>query len=773
MTKQPFFVKPKDALFTLAMTFLTGLGTACPLALAMGLHAPLLRCAMLCGGAALLFTLFDCMPRLRALSYPLLLAVCVFAAWPYAAQLTAVRNALILAVNGQMLAMAAYSGVIVLLLCLIMTGVGAALARSDGAFFPLALLMLCVLLVLSFLGPQVDIAALLPLLAALVLSARVPGVRASRAALLCALVIGATALLMPLAGATHPQLSSFAAKVRQAIDDYLFFTDPRTAFSLSASGWQPLGPEQLGGPADPSDAPVMQVSASGRTLLRGVIKNTYTGAAWSDTTSGRRYLFISPRFYALRRDLFDLSRPAHSLQEELPEAETMHVRMFAPGASTLFVTQRLRAPSGEGIVAYFSPATEVFATRSLEEGDLYSFSGTRLTASTPGVRRIALAAATQDDPYAETVRQRYMQLPEGIDERVYALAAQLTAGKTNDYDRAMAICTYLQTHIPYTLDQSVPYAGRDFVSWFLLEEQRGYCTSFASAFAVMARMAGIPSRYVEGYAAEPDSDGVARVTGEHAHAWAEVYLNGFGWLTFDPTPGLGQQQRQPGDNPEYTGDDGNDDGGSDENDDNQDNDDSPTPTPTATPTPSPVPTPTPSPTPEHNDPQVTPTPEITPAPTSQPTPTPTPSPDPDTPDDEDRRPPAWLLLLLLLLLAIALCALRLVLCAPARLAEKHGNNDALLVWYAAIVQALTCMGAPPAPGEAPATYLLRAQEAIGGRPDLTRLGKALCVGRYSRHKLKRAAVAHGEEVYALLVKQMTLRQRMRLLGLRLKQGIRI
>lgn len=52
----------------------------------------------------------------------------------------------------------------------------------------------------------------------------------------------------------------------------------------------------------------MQVRTSGRTLLRGSIKNEYNGRFWSDSTQNRRYLYVNPRFYALRRNLFDQNR---------------------------------------------------------------------------------------------------------------------------------------------------------------------------------------------------------------------------------------------------------------------------------------------------------------------------------------------------------------------------------------------------------------------------------------------------------------------------------
>ena len=93
-----------------------------------------------------------------------------------------------------------------------------------------------------------------------------------------------------------PELETLALRVQRMIDDYLFFTQERTTFSLSTTGYQPLGVSQLGGPANPEDTPVMQVRTSGRTLLRGSIKNEYNGRFWSDSTQNRRYLYVNPRF---------------------------------------------------------------------------------------------------------------------------------------------------------------------------------------------------------------------------------------------------------------------------------------------------------------------------------------------------------------------------------------------------------------------------------------------------------------------------------------------
>lgn len=751
--KKSFFSVPRTLPLHALTTFLIGVGCVWPLSLSLGLTAPLSLCLTACGAVTLLFALLDCMPRLRALAYPLLLLAIGGSALSLRGQFSAVGAALTLMVHGQPLALAAYSQELSLLLSLVFTGIGASLSRSEQAFFPLALLEIALLFIVSFLGAQIGAASLLPLILALLLSGRAPGVRARRIVPLCAAILAVTALLMPLSAQVSPELNQLAQRVRRMLDDYLFFTDARTTFSLSATGYQPLGVSQLGGPANPEDTPVMQVRTSGRTLLRGTIKNEYDGHAWADSTSGRRYLYVNPRFYALRRDLFDQKRPSDAIRAQLPAGETITVLMRADAASTLYLTQRFSALSGHEIVPYFSPASEVFGTRSLAFGDSYTFTGLRLSGDIPGIREAVLAAAHHSDAYADTVRADYLALPDGVETGVYALAGQITQDAQTDFDRAAALCAYLRSAYPYTLTQNVPPAGRDFVSWFLLDERQGYCTSFATAMAVMARMVGLPARYIEGYAAVPDSDSVARVTQQQAHAWVEIYFSGFGWLPFDPTPGT------------------NDAGGTRPSDDPEGDSPTPSPSPTATPTPSPSPAPdaSPSPTPSPSpEPDSTPTPEPD-TPSDTPTPTPPPS------DDEPPRdPPHWLWPLLLLLLLSLLAALRLYLCAPAQVAGRQKNaNDALLVWYRAAEDALLCMGIAPLPGEAPASFLWRAQGELHDAVKLTGLGKALCVAQYSGRTLKRTQPERAQKVYAALFAQMTPRQKLRLFVRRFFRGIRL
>lgn len=135
---------------------------------------------------------------------------------------------------------------------------------------------------------------------------------------------------------------------------------------------------------------------------------------------------------------------------------------------------------------------------------------------------------------------RYLQLPEDLPQRVRDLAASLTASFDNDYDKAKAIEKYLAANYSYNLDVPPVPRDRDFVDYFLFDQAEGYCTYFASAMAVLARCAGLPARYVEGYMLPPEpvegSNSWFIITNIQAHAWVEIYFEGYGWLPFEPTP---------------------------------------------------------------------------------------------------------------------------------------------------------------------------------------------------------------------------------------------
>jgi len=138
--------------------------------------------------------------------------------------------------------------------------------------------------------------------------------------------------------------------------------------------------------------------------------------------------------------------------------------------------------------------------------------------------------------YAETVREQFMEVPDIVPQRVHDLVDEIIYGLTTDFERVMAIRDYL-IQFPYTLTPPPVPDGVCFVDHFLFDVQEGYCTYYATAMAIMSRIAGVPSRYVEGFLLPPSDEynSIFAVTNMMAHAWVEVYLEGFGWLIVEAT----------------------------------------------------------------------------------------------------------------------------------------------------------------------------------------------------------------------------------------------
>jgi protein-glutamine gamma-glutamyltransferase len=144
--------------------------------------------------------------------------------------------------------------------------------------------------------------------------------------------------------------------------------------------------------------------------------------------------------------------------------------------------------------------------------------------------------------YPQDIRDLYLQLPAHLDPRIRRLALTATAHSHNEFDRASAISDYLQAHYRYTLDLKGPVPA-DPLANFLFVQRAGHCEYFASAMTIMLRTLGIPARYVTGFAPGEYNDvaGDFIIRASDAHAWVEVYFPGYGWLTFDPTPGGDQK----------------------------------------------------------------------------------------------------------------------------------------------------------------------------------------------------------------------------------------
>lgn len=161
----------------------------------------------------------------------------------------------------------------------------------------------------------------------------------------------------------------------------------------------------------------------------------------------------------------------------------------------------------------------------------------RVVSSLPRLRPAELRRAT---PPSDEMITRYTGLPDDFSPTAVATAAEVVAGAPTTYDQALALQDYFREN--YTYNTQVPAGhGEEAVDAFLARKE-GFCEQFAGTYAAMARSLGIPSRVAVGFTqGQRDAADLDRyiVRGENAHAWPEVFLEGFGWVAFEPTPGRG------------------------------------------------------------------------------------------------------------------------------------------------------------------------------------------------------------------------------------------
>ncbi|MDR2096344.1 MAG: hypothetical protein LBP76_12640 [Treponema sp.] len=123
------------------------------------------------------------------------------------------------------------------------------------------------------------------------------------------------------------------------------------------------------------------------------------------------------------------------------------------------------------------------------------------------------------------------------DEKIEALAGEITQGMDNYWEKVQAIYEYLKFgDYFYSLKPGIAADG-DQLSYFLFESKKGYCSYYAFAFTLLVRSLGIPARVAAGFFLDPETNtfDYYPVRSDMAHAWTEVYYPEYGWIEYDPT----------------------------------------------------------------------------------------------------------------------------------------------------------------------------------------------------------------------------------------------
>lgn len=319
-------------------------------------------------------------------------------------------------------------------------------------------------------------------------------------------------------------------------------------FNISASGFSPLG-HRLGGDVALNNKVVLRVTTATPAKLTGAVFETYTGTQWYDSHKLKRYRLSSLFWQNNRLEAFGLNKPtaadnAKTLYGSLTVPASFEISAASSG-TTLFSAGQMHTIKSDSLDisdVFFNRQSELFVSGARRLSLRYNIGTTIFDrhADCFETNMSALETAMEGafDPDYESIKNIYLQLPESLPDKVYDTAKRITSHIASPYQKAAAIERWLSKNCGYTLSPGTPPQERDFVDYFL-ETREGYCVYYASAMAILSRCAGLPSRYVTGFSLKHDpyskSPEAFVATNATAHAWAEVYFKGIGWIAFDAT----------------------------------------------------------------------------------------------------------------------------------------------------------------------------------------------------------------------------------------------
>jgi len=145
------------------------------------------------------------------------------------------------------------------------------------------------------------------------------------------------------------------------------------------------------------------------------------------------------------------------------------------------------------------------------------------------------------------LRAQALDLPEDSNPRTRQLVRQWRQQTPGDPEFVQRVLDHFNRE-PFHYSLEAPLLGRNSVDEFLFDTRTGFCEHYASTFAVMMRMAGIPTRIVTGYMGGWYNrfGNYVLVRQSDAHAWTEVWLPGKGWTRVDPTAAVSPLRVQQG-----------------------------------------------------------------------------------------------------------------------------------------------------------------------------------------------------------------------------------
>ncbi|SEH88359.1 protein of unknown function [Halobacillus karajensis] len=294
---------------------------------------------------------------------------------------------------------------------------------------------------------------------------------------------------------------------------------------------------RLGGSFIQDDTPVFEAVADGERYWRIESKDTYTGKGWEDTLD-ESVTNMDPENITFETFSEEVEVEEQTAFITMERQASFKKLVYPYGLSSL-----VRFPSDYELLVHVHTG-EMDTVKGGSPAKLGEFVANY---EFPSFEYNQLREAGDDDP--QEIRDRYLQLPESLPNRVRNLASQIVGEEDNRYDRVKAVESYFSSNgFEYsTTDVPVPDENDDYVDQFLFESQLGYCDNFSTSMVILLRSEGIPARWVKGFTGGERIDtrefndnvqNVYQVTSGNAHSWVEVYFPEVGWVPFEPTKGF-------------------------------------------------------------------------------------------------------------------------------------------------------------------------------------------------------------------------------------------
>lgn len=342
--KKPAFLS-NERLSRLMTALLLALGLLWPMLWALGVESAFVTATLATAALTALMTFQAAGKKARVICFSLLGALLIGQFFLpgggfFPSSVEAVK-AISLYFNGVTTAPLLFSSQIALLLAVAAAVIGYAFSARGVGYIPATAMVVMVLFGLWSMGKQGFLWYAAPALVALLLLIAQSSHEKSnlfQVLPMAAMLVALGLLIAPGQNVVLGPLHEVAMNLKQTITDYLFFTEPRNVFTLGSYGYYPMGSGKLGGEAEPTEYPVMTVKTSQKTLLRAVTKDEYTGRSWRDTSSGRRYLYVNPRWRSLRQEVFLENMPAETVLKasNLLDQKAISIQMQNSAASTVF-----------------------------------------------------------------------------------------------------------------------------------------------------------------------------------------------------------------------------------------------------------------------------------------------------------------------------------------------------------------------------------------------------------------------------------------------------